>query len=395
MRIAIFSDNFYPELGGIQDSILAMGKEFVRRGHAVAFFVPSFSARDCHIANVPFAELPTEKGIEIHRFSSVHIPSSTQQSRLVIPTFQRYRTLKKFNPDVIHTHTFVGVGLEALSAAKHLKVPLIGTNHWAVSGFQEYPFLKYRWFLRLALRYLTWYYNHCTFVTAPSKLAIHEIEKGGLKPPYEVLSNPIDITTFRAGSDTEISALRSHFGLTGPTVVFAGRLAPEKKIDVTIRALALLKKDIPNVQFAVAGHGSERKKLENLAQSLGVGSNVKFLGTLTPAGVADLFRASHVCAITSTSESQSMTLLQAMACGLPAVGVDALALPEYIQDGVTGRIVPPDDFAQVAAALKELLMDEERRKKYGSAASEFVRSKFGTPAVVDRFEKIYKEATTN
>ena len=390
MHIALFSDNFYPELGGIQDSVLILGRSLALRGHTVTFCVPSFSATDCACAGLPYKELETGPRIRIIRYASMHIPSPTQQSRLVIPTFRRWKALREAKIDIIHTQTFLGVGLEALAAAKHLNVPLVGTNHWAIAAFDEFLPFGRKTFHCLSLKTVNWYYNKCAYVTAPSQNLITEMEMNGLRAPHCLLSNPINTEAFTAVS-ADRAALRKKFGLTGGTMVYAGRLAIEKNIHVAIRALAHLKKRVPDAQFAVAGHGSYGPTLKKLAEELGVGDSVIFTGTLPVQELAELFRASDVFAIASTTETQSMTLLQAMSCGLPAVGVDSRALPEYIQHGRHGFVVPPGDAEAFAVCAEKLLTDGATRKIFGDNGARWVQSNFSVASVTDRAEKIYRD----
>ncbi len=390
MNIALFSDSFYPELGGIQDSVLILARGLVQRGHEVTCFVPSFSKKDCQLVNVPFEELNTGNGIRIVRFSSIHIPSSTQQSRLVIPTGLRWKQCagKKF--DVIHTHTFLGVGLEGLSAAKHLRCPLIGTNHWAMDAFNGYFPLNLSWIRRLLMKTISWYYNHCQFVLAPSHSVLRAMEEHGLESPHEVLSNPIDTRLFSPVSEEQKRVLKKKFALSDTVMVFAGRLGPEKNIDVLIRNLALLKERIPTISLAIAGHGSHGSALRKLAHSLGVEKHVKFFGTLSQSDLADLFKASDVFTIASTSETQSMTLLQAMACGLPSVGVNSRALPEYIRDTVTGLIAECGNEIQFATSVETILRNPQLRHSFGTAART-AASNYSIEKIIERAEKIYQD----
>jgi 1,2-diacylglycerol 3-alpha-glucosyltransferase len=394
MRIALFSDNFYPEIGGIQDSVLTTGRALAKLGHSVAFFVPSFSARDCRIAELPPHELEMSSGMEIHRFASIHVPSPTLQSRLVWPTGLRWRTVRDFRPDILHTHGFFGIGLEALVAARTLQIPLVGTNHWALSGFRQYAPFKSEWFIRRAIGYASWYFNHCRFVTAPSLSAIREMEERGFHSRHTVLSNPIDTSAFSPISTEARRELKQRLGLTDATVVYAGRLAREKNIAVLIRAVARLREAMPRITLAIAGHGSARTELERLSDSLGIQGNIRFFGTLEQHALADLLRASDVFAIASTSETQSMTLLQAMACGVPAVGVRALALPEYIEDGRTGTIVPPGDDAAMAEAIRTLLTDTPKRTVFAERSEEKVSRHYGVRAVVQTLEELYLQEIT-
>ncbi len=159
MRIAMFSDSFYPELGGIQDSVLTSARELGVRGHNMIIFAPAAARRDYVRANVPIAEVSLGRNVKIRRITSLPFPSSTLQSRLVIPTGRRWRDLAQFQPDIIHTHTFLGAGLEALIAARQLQVPLVGTNHWAVGEFSIYAPVGKAAFRRMSTKAVARYYN--------------------------------------------------------------------------------------------------------------------------------------------------------------------------------------------------------------------------------------------
>ncbi len=138
MRIAIFSDNFYPEISGISDSVISLARELAKRGHFINFYVPKYSLEDYKKVSAPETEPDFGLNIKIVRFSSFRFGGSTGQGRLVIPNFWRWREVKKFRPDLIHTQLFFGVGLEALVASRKIKVPLVGTNHTAIKEFLRY-----------------------------------------------------------------------------------------------------------------------------------------------------------------------------------------------------------------------------------------------------------------
>jgi glycosyltransferase involved in cell wall biosynthesis len=118
MRIAIFSDNFYPELSGISDSIIALSKQLARRGHFVDFYVPKYTKENFAAAKLPPTEIDLGKNIKVHRFNSFPYETGTGQGRFVIPDGFRSITIFRSHPDVIHTQLFFGVGLEAIFAAR-------------------------------------------------------------------------------------------------------------------------------------------------------------------------------------------------------------------------------------------------------------------------------------
>ena len=388
MRIAIFSDNFYPEIGGIQDSIEALAKALVDRGHCVDFYVPRYGDGDFERIKAVPVELDLGHDVYIHRLRSLPFPTSTMQSRLVVPSpFGKLSFLRRRRPDVIHTQTFFGVGLRGLMAGRMLGIPVLGTNHTAIRSFGSYiPFNC----VDQAAAYVRWYYRKCDLVTAPSRSVFAELCDHGPSPTVHVLSNPIAIDAFRPISQETKYTLRADLRLHGPTIVYAGRLGREKNIDAIFRALAVVRTCIPSTELAIAGHGSEESNLRDLARHLGIESGVRFLGTLSKSHLAKLFQASDVFVTMSTSETQCMALLQAMACGLPVIAADARALPEYVGSD-RGFLVEPADIATLGQRLTALLTDPGLRWRLGEAGASYA-TQFSTDRIADRWETLYELA---
>ena len=385
MRVAVVSDNFHPEIGGIQDSIEALATELGRRGHSVDFYAPRYAPRDYRMIGAPVAELDLGPNVTIRRLRSLPVPSSTRQSRLVIPIPMRaMRAFRRSRPDIVHSQTFFGLGLEAQIAARRLGIPIIGTNHTAVRAFAPFLPVGAAW----AEFFVLWYYNQCDMVTAPSRSVFDELGAGRLRRPLEIISNPIDTVTFRpapagAGADSADAPRPQAAGL-----VYAGRLAAEKNIDTILRALALLHRQGRAIGLALAGHGGAEPQLRALASELGVDRQIAFTGTLAKSRLALLFQGAEIFVNMSVSETQSMALLQAMACGLPAIGANCRALPEFITAS-HGFVVEPRDHAALAERIDLLLADSRRRAILGQNAVAFAR-RFRTEAVADRWERTYR-----
>lgn len=387
MKIAIFSDSFYPELSGISDSIIALAKELAKSGNQINFYVPYYSAKNYQRVKLSEQELDLGENIKINRLFSFPYRSGTEQARLAVPSPWHWISIKDFGPDIIHTQLFFGVGLDAIISAKINNIPIVGTNHTAITEFVRYSPIKTEWFKKLSIKYAVWYYNHCDYVTAPSQSVFDEMDKYGFNQSHRVISNPIDIDIFSPLLLNKKQEIKKEFGLSDATLVCAGRLAPEKNIDVLIRALSLVKRRFPTVSLILAGHGNAAEKLKNLAKTLNLGQSVKFLGTVDQLTLAKLFQASEIFVISSTSETQSMSLMQAMASGLPAVGVKARTLPEYINDQ-NGFLVEPNDYRAFAEKLIILLENSILRKKLGQNASAFVQ-KFSISNITKEWERIY------
>jgi glycosyltransferase involved in cell wall biosynthesis len=153
----------------------------------------------------------------------------------------------------------------------------------------------------------------------------------------------------------------------GLVVGFAGRLVPGKGADHLIRAIAQASEKI-SVELLIAGDGPERSGLEMLAQTLGGGSKVRFLGVVNDTSA--FWRFCDVAAITSDEfiESFSMTTLEAMACGKAIVASRNGAIPELMVDGVTGMLVPPGNVNALAQAVVVYAQQPDLRRAYGVAA---------------------------
>ncbi len=381
MKIAYFSDFFYPQIGGIQDSITALGKELGERGHQIYFFVPYYSKKHYLVSNLPQREPDLGLNVRIIRLPSLPAFESVNRSRIVLPGLFPWLKFQKANFDVIHVQSFWPVGWTGVAAAKLFRIPIIGTNHLAAAHFVQLG--------KFYFHYLLWFYNRCDYVTAPSAWSFRaEMLPYGFRRPYETISNPIDVETFGLSSEKK-EILKKKFGLSKKAIVFGGRLAPEKHIDVMIKAMPKLLKRFPDINLALAGRGAEEGNLKKLSEKLGVQASVKFLGNLDQNNLAALFHASEIFVVTSESETQNMVMLQAMACGLPVVAVRAQALPEYVNDE-NGFIIPPGDSAVLAEKVEFLFAKPSTLKNLGLKARHYVE-RFSVPNIAGQWERIYKK----
>ena len=387
MRIAFFSDNFYPELSGITDTIITTGKELKVRGNEIVYVGPYYSHKDYAIAK---RQYPLKKaddtidGMPIVRLPSVPLPASpTGQSRFAFPIGASFKFLDSFKPQVIHTQSPYGVGWEALRAAKRYKIPLVGTNHTAIEDFFPFP--------SVMRAYDAWYYNHCDFVTTPYAALLRRMGEKGFHKPGRAVANPAELAAFTPATAAERAEHKRSFGLVGPVVLYAGRLGVEKHVDVVLRAVALLVQEFPTLTLVATGHGMAEHRLKALTQKLRIGKRVQFTGFLPRATLPHAYKAADVFAMMSTADSQSIALMQAYSSGVPAVCARARGLPDYTPKEA-GFLVEPGDHKALAVKIKLLLQDDALRAKMGIAAVEFAK-KFSPEKIADEWERIYRQAT--
>jgi len=390
MKIAIFSDNFYPEISGISDSVIKLGEHLAQRGHEIHYFAAKYSAKDFAKANLPNQELDMGSNVHFHRFWSLPmLGSPTGQSRIVIPFGLRLLKYKKEKFDIVYTQSPYGLGMEAYFMSRMFGIPLVGTNHTPITEFTSYLPLSNKFFDWLGLKFVSWYYNRCVFVTAPNVGILKEMKSNGLKTPSRTISNPIDLQNFFPVSPEQKNELKKKFELSDLTVHYAGRIAPEKHVDVIIRAMVEVTKKFSEAMLAIAGLGSAEDDLKKLTAKFGLEKNVKFFGRVSDEMHAELFQASEVFAVMSTAEMQCISLMKAMATGLPVLGADAWALPEYI-NADCGFVIPVGDVKTLAEKIIMLFENEELRQKLGQGGIEYVKQ-FSAEHVARKWEDIYKK----
>jgi len=391
MRIAIFSDNFYPELSGISDSIIITAKELAAHGHFIHFYVPKYPPEDFKLLGLPESEINLGKNIEITRLASFAYRTGSGQGRALILTGLRWLAVKKFNPDVIHVHLPFGAGIEGLIAAKILKKPLVGTNHTPMREFVRYSPIKLKNLDNLLLNYTVWFYNRCDFMSSPAHAVVDEMTASGFKKPFTVVSNPIDTSEFYPAQRTEKKLLKKKYGFSNFTVFYNGRLAEEKRIDLMIYAVKKLIKQIPDINYVIAGRGPDETRLKQLAAKLGVSKNVKIIGFIGSIidlkEFAEIYNATDVFAILSTAETQSVAAMRAMACGIPVIASKIWGLAEYVNEE-NGIPIERSDEDTLPDHVLHLFKNPALRKKLGKNGEEFVK-KFSPEQIAKIWEDIY------
>jgi glycosyltransferase involved in cell wall biosynthesis len=188
--------------------------------------------------------------------------------------------------------------------------------------------------------------------------------------------------------------LRGEFGASPEVGLIGavGRLYPEKGYDDLVRAIALLKQDsVRPIRCVIVGHGSEREKekLQALINELDVAHEVRLVGRRQD--VPDVIRALDVAVLSSRNEGSPLAMMEYMAGAAPIVATAVGGIPELVEDGVHGLLVPPHDPNALAAAIRRLLADRTLALRLGDAARERQRSNYDLDAVVGRLERLYVE----
>jgi glycosyltransferase involved in cell wall biosynthesis len=200
----------------------------------------------------------------------------------------------------------------------------------------------------------------------------------GLAPErVSVLPNPApDVPALEPREE-----LRAGLGLDGAVLAFAGRLGPQKSLDVALEAIA----SVPGVTLAIAGDGPDRGALEQRARELGLDGRARFLGSMPRERVLRLFRAADASLLSSSWENFPHTVVEALAVGCPVIATSVGGVPEVVRDEENGLLVPPGDAAALAAAIDRYFGDEALRERLAGAAAASVAG-YTEEAVFSRIE---------
>ena len=371
MRVAITTDSFRDGLGGVATAVAVLARTLRAAGHTVRIFT---AADPSHAA----------LGLDVAGFPALHY-DRLPGGRVVVAPVGLARELDAFRPDVIHNHSMAAMGTQALAAARLLDVPILGTCHVYLAGFLGYaplPLDRIPGTDRAAWRYTVAFFNHFPLVTTPSQVMARELTAHGLHVPVVAVSNGVDTHLFRPGPRAS--------GKDGVTVLHVGRLSYEKNVDLLLRAFARIAEQHPAARLTIVGDGPDREALARLAGELGLGERVHFTGFVPHEQLPAIYQAADLFATASTIETQGLVVLEAAACGLPVVAVDALALPEAVHHGVNGLLAPAGDEAALAQHMARLITDAGLRQRMG-AASRHLAEEHSLEKVAAQYERLYRK----
>ena len=282
--------------------------------------------------------------------------------------------------DLIHAH-LVGASVYASLAALGSGIPVLCTIH----GHADLPRADRLRLLRYGVLRLG-----ASHVVAVSESLRREFQSRSGFPAERtsVVYNGIDLESFRPGDGSKV---RQELGIANGEFVFGalGNVRGPKAYDVLLRAAALLATDSVPSRVVIVGDtsGNVYPALASLASSLALGSRVTFAGFRHD--VPNVLRAFDALALSSRTEGFSLATVQAMATGIPVVATRSGGPEEILEEGVTGLLVPTDDPAALAAAMRRLRDQPELRDRLAQAGPRSVRARFNRASMIEAYQRLY------
>jgi glycosyltransferase involved in cell wall biosynthesis len=372
-----------------------INRHLARRGHRMTVVTPGNSSMPAQESfdGVDVVRFPMELPVDLTygRVAQTRVNLMGKVARVAVMAHYleaQFRATmaaaRERGADVIHAHWAIPTGPAAVSAARRLGLPSVITMHGGdvyVNPEQGYDFPT-RWYVRPALR---WTLRHAGALTAITEdCRQHALRAGAPTRSMHLVFNGTDLRRFSPGA---ASGVDPRFG---PNMIFACRqLFPRKGIRFLVEAAAQLKPRFPDLKVVVAGDGFERPDLIALAERLGIARDVTFLGWVANSELPQYYRAAALSVIPSLEEGFGIPAAEAMGCETAVVASDAGGLPEVVEHGVTGLIVPRGDASALAGAIGELLADPARRQRMGQAGRERALRLFDWDRSAEQFEQIY------
>jgi len=377
MRIGMMTDIYKPHVSGITNYI-SLNKEYLEKaGHEVFIFTfgdLDYVDNEERVVRSPGLPLTDTGYFLSFRYS--------RKAKALLQTM-----------DLVHVqHPFLS-GRLALNYCRPLRIPIVFTNHTRYDLYaQAYlPLLPEELSDTFLQTYMPPFCQAVDLVISPSAGMGDVLKRLGVDSPIEVIPNGVDLQLYRDKCDN--CRPESGFGEQDILAIYAGRLGPEKNLDFLIRAFAGTAEAIENIQLLIVGGGPEAQTLKELAAQYAARDRIYFTGMLPYDELPRYLSMADLFVTASVTEVHPLSVVEAMAAGLPVLGIRSVGVGDTVEDGVTGFLASPDQ-AAFAALLTRLCLDADLRHRLGAAGRK-ISAKYAiehtTQVMLDRYERLLLE----
>jgi len=315
LNIGLFTDTFTPDINGVSISVATLRQQLIAMGHNVYVITPTLDTKllwttfeKDGILRIPSIKLKKLYGYRISRPFSI----------------RALEFIKSMNLDIIHVHTEFGIRILSEWISSIFAIPFIYTYHTMYEDYTHY--VTHGHFTNVSKKLVTWYskvlVNKANEIIVPSVKTSDALHAYGVEKEIHLIPTGIDIKRFNRDNVDKnvVGELKTKYNLNGKFVMtYIGRFAPEKSVDLVINALPELIKKIPDLLFLVVGYGPSFEDLNNLVTKLNISEHVIFTGKQPANLIQNFYALGDVFVSASTSETQGITYIEAMANGLPVI----------------------------------------------------------------------------
>ncbi|MDY5278305.1 glycosyltransferase [Sharpea porci] len=357
MRIGIFTDTYLPDINGVATSSSILAKELIKHGHDVLIVTTELPEGSTYqdqglVIRVPGLDL---KKIYGYRLASIY-------------SFSGMKEIKEFDPEIIHIQTEFGVGIFGKIVGEILDIPVCYTYHTMWRDYSHYisrgigpvdSVMK-----KIIEKISKIYGNSCAQLIVPSTKTKAALESYGIDNNIAVIATGLELDRFYCRDEKAIQAIKDKYHLQDKFVItFLGRVAYEKSIDFVLESLQQFLKENDDAVFMVVGDGPQLDELKKYVEDLDLEGHVVFTGAKEPSEVPSFYHASSLFVSASTTETQGLTYIEAMASGLPVLARYDKNLEDVIKNGQNGYFfTTKEELLELVEKLKKGDLEELCKK---------------------------------
>jgi glycosyltransferase involved in cell wall biosynthesis len=332
MNILLVTSSYLPTINGVTYHISSITHALRKMGHKVYILAPSF---------------PGYKDNDKHVIRYPSIPNPLVKNYPLGGPFASVKKIKRLKIDVIHTHHPLVAGQLAWQIAKKLNKPLFFTAHTQYEQYLNYYFpYGYEFASNLLNKDLIRMSGYSRKIICPSTNTQKRLNRIGIKNTAVIYN----------GVEDYFFVKPSRKSLITPTLVYTGRVDKEKRPLELIKIARELKKIMPNFRLLVLGSGSQLQKMREQTTKAKLDDHVMYLGVVDRKLFPDIYKSVHLFITPSLSEVMPISILEAMASGVPTISIKGSGLEEIVIDGKTGYLCEKNS-GKIAEKIKEILSD--------------------------------------
>lgn len=386
MRIGLFTDSYPPYINGVSTSVAMLKRALEKKGHTVYVVTVSNNAlkyeydKEERIVKVPGIPI----GIYDYRLSRIY-------------PLPMINTMKNWNLDVIHSHTEFGIGILARLFAKQFNIPLVHTYHTLYEDYTHY--ITHGYFEKSSkkiVEYLTKFYCDKTaneLIVPTNKIYKLFKEKYKFEKNIHIIPTGINVDRFfeENVNKKDVDTLKKQLKLDRKDfiIIFVGRLAQEKNVEFLLSAQKQLIKKYKNIKLLIVGDGPDKENYEKQAKELKIDKNTIFTGKVAWEEIPIYYHCSNLFATASKTETQGLTVIEAMAAGITPLCIKDESFLGTVTDELNGRIFNNEE--EFYNQVIQLYENAELRKKYNKQAR--VQAEHCSDAsYAERVLEVYKRA---
>lgn len=365
MKILITTDWYKPTINGVVTSVINLETELRAKGHDVKILTLSRSHSSYIDGNVTYiGSFP----------AGMFYPNARMKLPIHKKSFSLIKKLINWHPDIIHSQCEFSTFICARKLAHHLNIPIVHTYHTVYEDYTHYFSPNKRLGKKAVVSFSRRIAENCEEMIAPTQKVYDMLKRYKVNCPISVIPTGINLDKFYSSDNKIIEDIKSQLKIQADDfiAVYIGRLAKEKNIDELIKMHAKINN--PHIKLLIVGGGPEYNDLKQLTNEYGLSERVIFTDMVSPDKVPSYYKCGDVFVSASTSETQGLTYIEALASGLPALCRNDDCLDNVIVNNENGLQYTTTD--EYITMINRLATDSDYSKKLGLNATKSSK-KFG------------------